>query len=407
MIRVTDLCLAVEHNYSSNPFVTQVDKNTFAWYKNSRFGTNNLLSVMIQVKDEDGKACTRKLPSLKLKTELVYDDDSPAPLRPLCPLRDSQKKNPSLIFNRIYGEPSIPANESEQGGSITTDPKKFSFRIEEVTFHHSGHKGFKLFVSLKNEIQQIPSLIIHQSPMDEVIVVLSKPKINLHQAMPDLISTKNGKRKRNKINQLDDSDDETANNDIDVNIKVGEAFEHFNSSHDLLTNANQLPVSSDDEERSKVDVGIREKDEIVVIPLGALIDSYRCLDSCFCCNIPIKKEEFLSPSQHEASCIFATQVLPLLTLMGVKESSIKVENISTETDADANLQLSPFSRRLPSTRNAAFKERNTNVDSQEKKSTVSTELKISPIPFDLNPVGTVYDMDVDCLDFPGGELMLL
>ena len=152
-----------------------------------------MLSVSIQVKGEDGEPCERKLPPLKLKAELVYEDNSPAPLRPLCPLRDSQKRNPTLILNEIRGGPRF---------SSLNHPMVFSFRIEEVSFHHSGHTGFKLHVFPEEGFRSFP---IHHQPMDEIVVVLSKPKLN--KSILETIETsgvKDTKRKRDSFDLFDE-----------------------------------------------------------------------------------------------------------------------------------------------------------------------------------------------------------
>ena len=313
--RVNDLALVVQNQFEKNPFITVVDKNTFAWFKNSKFGVNNMLSVKIQVKDGDGKPYERKLPrGMKFKTELVYEDNSPAPLQPLCPLQDSQKKNPTAIFHKMYGEPKV---------SRVNDPVSFWFRIEEVSFHHSGHKGFRLNVSLTNMKK---SFRIHQSPMNEVLVVLSKPKLFKNIAIT-MSSNTNAKRKRDD----DHSDDKDNKIDVFRGVTPG--------------NFSVVPPHPVKVEEENVSTPQNRESEVAVIPLGAVVDSYRCLGSCFCCNVNIDIESFLIQTQHEDTCIFANQVLPILTLMGVN-SDLSTKNIQTPIVCDkvisnSDLFLSP------------------------------------------------------------------
>ncbi len=309
---VNNLALIIEHRFLDNQFVTPVDEQTFAWFKNSKFGTSNMLTVTIQIKDQNGSPIKRKLPPLTLTTSLVYEDDSPAPLVPLCPLRDSQKKNPKYILTKMFGEPRFSSNNV---------PVEFSFRIEEVIFHHSGHKGFKL--NVVSRAKNDNSFRIHQCPMEEVIVVLSKPKMcqtpvnYVESSEKAKMDTRSRKRKRDVIDDNDDDDDDDA---IDIFDETALDEEDFTSDNFFdIVPADQDTKSARSEDSSD-EIKKKEEDRLVVIPIGAIIDSYRCLDACFCCKVPIARDFFLFSNKHTMKCVFANEVLPLLILMGIPES---------------------------------------------------------------------------------------
>ncbi len=319
----------------------------------------------MQIKDENAKATKRKLPKkLKLKTELVYEDNSPAPLCPLCPLRDSQKKNPKYIFNKIFGEPSF--------SSVKNNAKTpFSFRIEEVSFHHSGHKGFKLNVYIENDDS---SITIHQSPMEEVIAVLSKPK--LIKGLPDPTTidaskkkTKKKKRKRSSsFDLLDDVELEAVSNGI-----TGELESEF---------LGIIPLDSEEEIMDEIKPKTHEeKDGHATIPVGALIDSYRCLGSCFCCNLAIETESFFNPNKHRTSCDFATKVLPFLTFLGVTSSDndLSTSTECTAKDTHSKLQISPFPDFPQTAGTSSFEEKKISVEEKKIESTPIDVMKALPI----------------------------
>ena len=194
---------------------------------------------------------------MALKTELLYEDDSPAPQLPLCPLRDRQKKNPSPILNRLNGESNLSSKNC---------PVEFVFRIEEVIFHHSGHKGFKLNVFLE---KPIPSLTIHQAPMDDVIVVLSKPRRD--QVFTSLQSNPSSNHEEDG-----DGSDFVLGSDLTAEEVLK-----------LIPPDNEHDDNNDEDEVLEIAAPAKmscKKDEVAIIPLGAIIDSYRCHEKCYCCN---------------------------------------------------------------------------------------------------------------------------
>ncbi len=325
-----------------------VDNNTYVWYKNSKFGASNALSVVSQIQDENGNPYkgSKQLPKMELQTELVYDDDSPAPERPICPLRDRNKKNPKLILNRLNGESKL---------SRMNHPVEFVFRIEEVIFHHSGRKGFKLNVSL---VEEIPSLLIHQAPMDDIIVVLSKPRSKAPQKgnmkrIYDNLSSNNG---------VSDSDSSVIDSE--------------NSSKDVM-----LVVPPNDDNHSNVRANEKkettENAKVAILPLGAVIDSYRCLDTCYCCNAIISVGSFLDPTKHTNDCIFANQVLPLLTMMGAKQITNHSARGSSTIDGLVHVS-SPIISTSPSSHSEYSREGNNenemDVDYREVKGVSLTSL---------------------------------
>lgn len=245
-IVVTDLSLSIEHRFLDSPYCDFVKQDVFAWYSKCG-GEQSSLSALIHLKDANNNA-PKFVDGLELLAELVYEDGSPTPLKPICPLKDrksGQISNKPLF--RLCTKPRLLPGES---------CASFSFRIEEVTFHHSGHHGFKLKISPADSLP----LIIHPAISSEIIVVLSKPKSglrnsNMHQQSNTLVATQPKKRK------------------VSASVKEDgkSAFE---------------------------------------VPISLLITGYRVNGKCLTCKRKISIEKFLERGEHTRSCSFATLVVP-------------------------------------------------------------------------------------------------
>ena len=349
-----NLALVVENRFNENEFVTQVDESTFAWFKNSKFGENNMLSVVMQVKDENGKKYKGELPPLKFSAELLYEDDSPVPLHPLNPLNNKQKQNPMMTFRKMKGEPRY---------SLNNKPVRFWFRIEEVIFHHSSHKGFKLNICAK--AKDHTHKCIHSFPMKEVIVVLSKPRSNATKQTTETIEPPL-KRKR------EENEDPFSLPQNQIMIEDDDLSEEF---FDLIDVNSPESIA---------------KDTFAVIPVSALIDSYRCLDMCFCCDKTIAIDSFLLPKLHTKRCLFANEVLPLLQLMGVNTDSL-----SFKKNKDINNSVSLTSR----SKNASTSDnihQHTSIDEDDINQHFTDESEIH--------VSTAKDSKASCISYNGDNI---
>lgn len=244
-IAVTDLALSIDQRFLESPYCEFVEPDVFAWYSKCG-GEKSCLSAVVQLKHSNNRVPLIE-DELKLLTELVYEDGSPTPLNPMCPLKDrkSGKTSNKALF-RMCSEPILSP------GKFCAS---FSFRIEEVTFHHSGHHGFRLKISLAYS----PLLVIHPAVSSDIIVVLSKPKsgLRIHDMRRCNALTISCTKKR-KVSELEEKDSKSA-------------FE---------------------------------------IPVIILINGYRVDGKCLCCKRDIFMKDFLERELHAESCAFATHIVP-------------------------------------------------------------------------------------------------
>lgn len=163
LYRVTNYALVIEECFSRNQYVSRMNGYDFAWYSKCG-GENSGLDVTISIKNEHG-VIINSTQNLQLITELVYSDGSPTPFMPLSPLKERKK---TCLSNKPLYRPLRP--EPVLGPNLALVP--FCFRIEEVSFHHTGHTGFKLKVSSSRN----SPMMVHPGVLTENIIVLSKPK---------------------------------------------------------------------------------------------------------------------------------------------------------------------------------------------------------------------------------------
>eukprot|EP00594_Rhizosolenia_setigera_P020361 CAMPEP_0178979246 /NCGR_PEP_ID=MMETSP0789-20121207/25717_1 /TAXON_ID=3005 /ORGANISM="Rhizosolenia setigera, Strain CCMP 1694" /LENGTH=582 /DNA_ID=CAMNT_0020669293 /DNA_START=186 /DNA_END=1934 /DNA_ORIENTATION=- len=160
LISITNLAFTVEERFTQKQYVTRFGQRDFAWYSKCG-GENAGLDVLISLKNEKGQL-VKPTEIIRTYTELIYADGTSTPLMPLSPLRERRSMKP--LFRRLRQEPVLgPDNASAP----------FSFRIEEVSFHHPGQSGFKIKVSA---VTNCPIQNVHPGVLNETIIVLSKPK---------------------------------------------------------------------------------------------------------------------------------------------------------------------------------------------------------------------------------------
>eukprot|EP00957_Ditylum_brightwellii_P116490 8885459-Ditylum_brightwellii.AAC.1 len=164
--RVAEYGLTMEENFSKNPHTMRKgDTTVFEWF-NKCGGENAGLDVIIHLKNSMGNIVNNFSEMFPLHTELVYNDGSSTPLMPLCPLKERKTSSQSRLplYRPMRPEPILHPGQASHD---------FTFRVEEVSFHHPGHNGFKLKVSPKNNEQRplvVPGIL------EETIKVRSKPK---------------------------------------------------------------------------------------------------------------------------------------------------------------------------------------------------------------------------------------
>ena len=201
---------------------------------------------MIAIKDQKGQIINSST-ILPITTSLVYSDGSPTPFMPLSPLKERKSSTTSrkTLYRPLRPEPVL-------GPDISMAP--FSFRIEEVSFHHPGHSGFKLKVSCARNCKKI----VHPGILTETIVVLSKPK------------------------------HETKVESLNCALMSSNAAKEVNPS----TKNDKL---------------------VVMIPSDKLINGLITeSDTCHCCGKKIERKDFLSVDSHQDSCRFVLNVLPFI-----------------------------------------------------------------------------------------------
>ena len=293
---VTNLALSIEEGFSKNAHVHQITglSDTFAWYSKCG-GDKAKLQVYVSIKDEKGRRYNPRS-TIPLKTELVYDDGDPAPLKPVAPVKKrlstakskSSKKNATASTCTTATEEvsDLPLFRPMEDDPVVLEPdsdsKAFSFRIEEVSFHHPDKVGFKLKVSPSTP--QMP--YIHPGVMDETIIVLSKPKHKKLEESNNASKTKRGGRK--------------------------------SILGDLAIDATGSPAKKKARKVSKEEEdGDDEGGLNAVVPLSALIESLVIQGKCLSCNKKVASESFFSERSHKKTCSFRSSLLPSMSLSGV------------------------------------------------------------------------------------------
>jgi hypothetical protein len=155
----------------------------YAWFAKSGGGTLGLEAEVVML-DEDGSTVEHYACKVPLKTALIYSDGIPAPERMVNAKAHSKGKGKGKGKGTFLASSSHDAAKKLQlfndlTANHSLGPEKLSqnlsFRIEEVSFHHAAHAGFKIKVSLANSGQ----MNVRAAILNETIVVLSKPKTRL------------------------------------------------------------------------------------------------------------------------------------------------------------------------------------------------------------------------------------
>ena len=300
LFSVTNLALSIDPCFGNNDKIIKVDEDIFVYY-NKLASSCGGPEITISLLDEDTTVCTRHdLPAIPLKTQLVYENGIPVPIMPIRPLRVKPRKkdkgsivrSENPIFNR--NEPIL-----DKGQRST----KFTFDLEEVTYHHHGHDGFKVRVSIKKG----QKLVVHPAVMKELIVVLSKPKkVTTVEKFEELSANKSQKEEEDGttrkpkllVNQIHRS-----------NAVLKRKLADLNNEVELHPVAKKCMASSN---AVGMDPGGKdEKDPKHSIKLIHILEAYRFNGKCFQCNAPVTTQSILRSYCHTVNCTFAANIIPL------------------------------------------------------------------------------------------------
>ena len=170
--------MCLKQHFLRNKHALHLVDDYFAWFAKSGGDTSGLVVDVFMV-DEDGTLVTNHKETIPLKTELIYSDGIAAPrhvmssrkipdkgVKGRSSLGDIAQSNILALYKELTENPIL---------GPTRPVQTICFRIEEVSFYHSSHSGFKIRVSLVNTAQ----MIVRPAVLQETLVVLSKPKIRL------------------------------------------------------------------------------------------------------------------------------------------------------------------------------------------------------------------------------------
>jgi hypothetical protein len=243
----------------------------YVWFGKCGTGHSGL-DVLVSLKKEDGEKVLSPTP-VPFIVELLYDDCLPAPeyalnfhklRRTSTPGGKKVKKieKPVKLFTQLTQSPAIWPYHSNA---------YFKFRIEEVSFHHPGHKGFKLRVSSVHDSETV----IHPAVLNDLIIVLSKPKYETG------------------LNSKEDCDS------IGKNLKKRSFGLIESNTPKSLTIPRQVSNGQTSNEAR--------------VNLDVLSECFLKLGVCMCCKLPMRcSKDFYSTMAHEASCHAVTNLLPCI-----------------------------------------------------------------------------------------------
>ena len=292
LLRAAEYSLSIEENFSHClQVLRRGTTEIFDWF-NKTGGENAGIDVIVHLRNSRGAIEENYPNKLAIKAELVYDDGTPAPTMPFAPLRERRSsghsKNP--LFRPLRPEPILGKGRGSQS---------FSFRIEEVSFHHPGHDGFKLKVSSKDNLTNIlPGL------MEETIVVRSKPK-------PDEDDTRRRKGGRTTF---------VINEEMCERLNL-EGLPLKRKRKVNLADLEYNPKFDDDEE--EISITTVSMNNISKLFTGST-------SFCLYCKAELGSSSGLCPSDHKVDCRLAMTLAPFVTIVNASSapelSSVKQEH---------------------------------------------------------------------------------
>lgn len=306
--RVTNLKLKVDETFSKHQRIAKVSDYMYVYY-NKMGELGNGLTLLIHILDENGEPY-KVQNDLLLSSELIYEDFLPVPILPFAKKRNqshtSSRKNLSLkekeIFIRMKGEPLI-----RRGEYSTT----FNFHLDDVTYHHHGHDGYKI----KFSVPQTNRFCVYPGIMSEVIAVLSKPK-KIYMNNPSSVSKA---KHLLKIEDIQSEDDRCSPiikySTPTVLVEDGEWNEKLQVMRSSIKETPNKRKADDISIEEELKVRFIENtcnDNKVSVPMHAIYDSFICNGSCFTCQATVTAQTILIPTSHFIGCKLAVKVLPFL-----------------------------------------------------------------------------------------------
>jgi hypothetical protein len=255
-----------------NQHVVKTDDG-YVWF--GKCGTSNSgLDVDVSLKKEDGATVLSPNP-IPFVAELLYDDFLPAPefvlsshkLRRNSTSENKTKKpmKPMKLFTQLTRNPAILPYENK--ASVT-------FRIEEVSFHHPGHTGFKVKVSALHDSQAI----IHPAILRDLVVVLSKPKYESGFDKKEECTQSNKSLKKRNFGLMDTNQSNFPPLTIPRQVSTGQTS---NEAHVNLHN---------------------------------LADCFVRHGVCMCCKLEMQSsKDFYSTAAHKITCHAVMNLLPRIS----------------------------------------------------------------------------------------------
>lgn len=295
------MALSIESCFDNNDKIIKIDKNVFVYY-NKLASSCGGPEITISLLDEDGAIWSHHdLPAIPLETQLVYENGIPVPIMPIRPLRVKPRKKDEGSIVRSAKPIFIRDDPVLEIGQSST---KLVFDLEEVTYHHHGHDGFKVRVSTKKG----QKLVVHPAVMKELIVVLSKPKkVSTVEKFEELSSNKSQEEEEDRtsrkpkllVNQVHCSEGNKKRKATDLSDEVELP----------LGAAKKFKVSCD---ATTMDQGEKnEEGPQHAIKLIHILEAYRFNDKCFQCNAPVTTQSILRSYCHTVDCTFAANIIPL------------------------------------------------------------------------------------------------
>lgn len=265
------------------------------------------IDVIIHLRDLHGAIVYDYPRALRLKTELVYDDGTPVPTYPLIPLKKkgnaSGKKKETKYSQIKLFHPTRPQPVLGEG----VGSQYFSFRIEEVSAHHTNRGGFKLKVSPMDD----SCLDVFYGVMEETIIVKSKPKVPIR---------KRGKGGRTSILQ----DTPIFYPGVAVCSKV--SGEKKKKKRKSKKERKHRKVSVEDV--SNLDM-YDKKSNTITMKMQTVTSLFTgCNDSkCLSCGEELKVGQGFCPSHHKPDCRFNMTLVPfIISAQGSKSTVAAVAN---------------------------------------------------------------------------------
>lgn len=307
-IVVSNLLLKVEEAFSLHQRITKVSDDMFVYY-NKMGELGDGLRLLIHLLDENGKPY-KVHNDLFLHTELVYEDCLPVLIVPFAKqskhCHSSTRKNhqpkEKEIFVRMDGEPVI-----RHGENCTS----FNFHLEDVIYHHHGHDGYRVKVSVpqKNNTHVYPGI------MSQIIAVLSKPK-KICMNYPENVSKEEPLiRSEEKRIVKDHYTPIVKYSTPNAVVQNGDWDGKLLSVQSTIRNTSNKRKADDISNEKNVDDQFKDnafREDKVSVPMHAIYDSFICNGSCFSCQANVTAKSILIPTSHFIGCKLAVNVLPIL-----------------------------------------------------------------------------------------------